>query len=121
MTLDEKLKWKDVKDKEKIDPFEFYAQKYFKLTRGELEKADSPLYQKLRKEKKLENIPVKSRFGNDAMTYYNNHYFGMTRGVLKNKDRSLYNRIKRDGNLNQIPTIKDLRDSLEDFFQKLEK
>ncbi len=86
------------------DPITYYQQHHAGLTRGQLQKQDPVLYERLRRNGLLENVPVSSRFGNDPVAYYNEHYAGLTRGQLQKQDPSLYQRLWKDGLLESVPT-----------------
>ena len=59
MNLENKIKWAKRKDKNQ-SPLDFFRENYdSEMTRGQLRKKDSGLYQKLRKDGLLEEIPIK--------------------------------------------------------------
>ena len=104
-SLEDRVKWAERGDK-KQSPLEFFRKHYIAgLTRGQLRKQDSSLYQRLRRDGLLENVPVsRTDFGNDPVAYYQEHHAGLTRGQLQNQDPSLYQRLRRDGLLENVPT-----------------
>ena len=86
------------------EPIDFYRQYHAGLTRGQLKKQDPSLYQRLRRDGLLGNVPVSSRFGDNPVVYYQQHHAGLTRGELAKQDPSLYQRLWRDGLLGNVPT-----------------
>src|ERR1700722_2937046 len=72
------------------DPLTYYRKHYEGLTRGELRRRDSSLYQRLWWEGLLEQVPEKNRVIDNALAYYREHYEGLTRGELKKRDQVLY-------------------------------
>lgn len=85
------------------DPVEYYTKHYNGLTRGQLAKEDPNLYQRLRRDELLADVPTANRFIDDPVAYYTEHYDGSTRGELAKEDRSLYQRLRRDGLLEHVP------------------
>ncbi|MBI2147044.1 hypothetical protein HYU19_01045 [Candidatus Woesearchaeota archaeon] len=86
------------------DPFAYYQEHHAGLTRGQLWKQDQSLYQRLRSDGLLDQVPVtRTDFGNDPVAYYQEHYAGLTRGQLKKQDPSLYQRLRRNGLLDNVP------------------
>ena len=91
------------------DPVAYYHEHYQGMTRGELHKKDSGLYQILWRGKLLGEVPVASRFGDDPVAYYHRHYQGMTRWQLAKANHGLYKRLWRDKLLVHVPTKYRLR------------
>ena len=81
----------------------FYRANYKGMTRGELAQRDNALYQRLRKEGLLEQVPTANRIIKNAIAFYRANYRGMMRGELKRTDESLYRRLRREKKLGQIP------------------
>ena len=85
------------------DPLEYYKQNYPGMTRGKLNKKDQSLYNRLRKDGLLEEVPIANRIIENPLEYYRQNYLGMTRGKLEKKDESLYQRLRKDGLLEEVP------------------
>ena len=60
MSLEEKVKWGDVW-REYENPLDFLREYYAGVTRGDLQKIDSGLYQRLLRDCLLEHVPRKNR------------------------------------------------------------
>lgn len=95
---------------EKIeDPLAYYNQHYPGLTRGQLARKNSGLYEKLAREGLLKHIPtsykVGRHFGKDLVAYYNKHYPGLTRAELCVKDSNLYSKLLQSNLLCTVPTV----------------
>ena len=107
MALEDRVKWVERADKNQ-NPLDFFRQYYdSSTTRGKLSKQDHSLYQRLRREGLLDQIPLQQEhrdFGTDPMAYYQEHYVGLTRGQLRQQDHSLYERLRREGLLDNVPT-----------------
>tara|TARA_Y100000310_G_scaffold228802_1_gene231132 strand:- start:561 stop:1088 length:528 start_codon:yes stop_codon:yes gene_type:complete len=109
-TLEEKVRWAQREDKG-MDPLDFYREYHNGLTRGQLIKEDSGLYQRLWKDKLLEHIP-KGKTGGPRknedfckypLTYYRKYYGDLTQGELKMRNKKLYKALIREGLMGQIP------------------
>jgi hypothetical protein len=57
--LEDKIKWSKY-IAVKIEPIDFYEQHYARLTRGQLQKQDPRLYQRLWRDGLLEHVPTKT-------------------------------------------------------------
>ncbi len=105
--LEERAKWRDRKRKD-IDPLEFFYENYGDLvTRKELYKLDSALYEYLRVRRLLDSIPKASRYGEDPLGYYNSHYEGISREELRKIDNGLYQKLLRERLLECVPLSKN--------------
>jgi len=96
------------------DSLGYYKEHYSGMTRGRLQEEDPGMYNRLRKDCLLDEVPLanrstitikrrSSKFGGDPVKYYNEHYPGMTRGRLQKEDNRLYNRLWEDGLLDEVP------------------
>ena len=85
------------------NPLEFYRENYPGMTRGQLGKEDQGLYQRLRGDGLLEEVPRQRRFVQNPLEFYRENYPGMTRGQLQKEDRGLYQRLTNDGLLGEVP------------------
>ena len=85
------------------NPLEFYRENYPGMTRGQLQKEDQGLYQRLRRYGLLEEVPRQRRFVQNPLEFYRENYPGMTRGQLQKEDRGLYQRLTNDGLLGEVP------------------
>ena len=90
------------------NPLEFYRENYPGMTRGQLGKEDQGLYQRLRGDGLLEEVPLtlkrkQSRLWTNPLEFYRENYPGMTRGQLGKEDQGLYQRLRRDGLLGEVP------------------
>ena len=105
--LEERVKWAERENKDQ-DPLDFFREQYdAHTTRGELQKQDRSLYQRLRKDGLLDSVPVQQvrrDFGDNHLAYYQEHYAGLTRGELAKQDPSLYQRLWKEGLLDNVPT-----------------
>jgi len=86
-----------------ISPLEFLAGSYPGLTRGELKIVDQNLYQRLRKDGTLSQVPLKTRFGCNPLRYCHETYPGITKKELRKLDRSLYQTLFQKKLLKFIP------------------
>ena len=85
MNLENKIKWTERKDKNQ-NPLDFFRENYdSEITRGQLNKKDQSLYERLRRDGLLEEVPIANRFIKDPLEYYKQNYPGLTRGQLKKK------------------------------------
>ena len=106
MNLENKIKWAERKDKNQ-NPLDFFRENYdSEITRGQLRKKDFSLYQRLRKDGLLDEVPTFNRFIQDPLEYYKQNYQGMTRWQLQKKDSSLYERLRKEGLLGEVPLMK---------------
>lgn len=84
------IKWIDVRDTG-IDPLELYHRFHENETRGELSHSDHQLYEYLRLNRKLEEIPTKlSRKYGDPAEYVETHFPDSRRSDIRRIERSLY-------------------------------
>jgi len=85
------------------DILAYYREHYEGVTREQLNKRDSSLYNRLCRDGLIDQVPAKYRMIDDALAYYHEHYEGVTRGQLEQRDRRLYQRLCRDGLRDQVP------------------
>jgi hypothetical protein len=88
------------------DPVTYYNQHYKGLTRGQLAKQNSGLYNRLWRDGLLEHVPKYAPFGQDPVAYYNQHYKGLTRGQLGKQNNNLYNCLRHKKLLEHVPTVR---------------
>ncbi len=97
-------------------PLAYYRRNYRGVTRYKLSCLDPSLYNRLRREKLLDNVPTVRTFqdfGDDPLGYYHEHHNGLTRGQLNRDNPGLYNRLRNDGVLSEVP-LKHKPDYLTD-------
>ena len=103
------------------DPVAYYHEHYQGMTRGELHKKDSGLYQRLRRGKLLGEVPrerAESRDFGDPVAYYHEHYQGMTRGELAKEDQGLYQILWRGKLLGEVPVASRFGDDPVAYYHR---
>ena len=94
------------------DPLGYYHQNYSGITRKVLATSCPGLYERLRKEGLLNEVPLTdqkkvhqklSPYGEDALAYYRTHHAGETRGEIALNKRGFYERLRKDKLLHKIP------------------
>jgi len=89
------------------DPAAYYYEHYEGFARGELQKENFSLYQRLRNDGLLDIVPLKKPdFDDFPVEYYQEHYAGLSRTELKQTNKGLYNRLSRDGLLEHVALAK---------------
>jgi len=120
--LEKKVRWGDVW-REHGKPLEFYHEHYWRLSRGQLAKEDSSLYQRLRSDGLIKEVPlikpkrtiIPRDFAEDPLAYYKKHYPGLTRGQLEKENAPLYQRLWRDDLLDDVPLTNKPREFGKDL------
>src|SRR3989344_4514200 len=96
------------------DSLGYYKEHYSGMTRGRLQEEDPGMYNRLRKDCLLDEVPLanrstitikrrSSKFGGDPVKYYNEHYSGMTRTNLSKNNPGLYKQLSRKKLLDEVP------------------
>lgn len=85
------------------DLLAYYRQHYAGVLRSELKQRDRVLYERLRRDRLMAEVPTAFRVFPDPLSYFREHYAGVTRVELRLRDPGLYQRLRRDGLLAAIP------------------
>ena len=69
----------------------------------ELKKRDRGLYERLKRERKLDVVPRRQALSTDPVGFYHKYHAGLTRAKLRKKNPCLYQTLKEDGELWHVP------------------
>jgi RHS repeat-associated protein len=90
------------------DSLGYYREHFSGLTRMQLQARAPGLYQRLRKEGLLSEVPEAKRgrplkYRDDSLAYYREHYPGLTRSQLQDQAPGLYRRLLKEGLISGVP------------------
>ena len=109
----EKSKKEIIKEKKK-ETLREYNESYSDLSREQLKKEASSLYQRIRKHGLLEYVPLrtdkKDEINQKILQDYKTNHEGKTRGQLQKEVPSLYQRMRNHDLLEHVPLAKPMSD-----------